>query len=76
MRSAIVQVKSAPIGKKKVITKESPINPANCYGDSKLQQKIVFSCLANIAIICAPMIYDKGSKGNYTISIDFDREYT
>lgn len=56
MRSAIVQVKSAPIGKKKVITTESPINPANCYGDSKLKQKIVFSCLANIAIICAPMI--------------------
>ena len=37
MSSAIVYGNSGKIGKKKVITKETPVNPANAYGDSKLQ---------------------------------------
>ena len=37
MSSAIVYGASAPIGRAKVITRETPVSPANCYGDSKVQ---------------------------------------
>ena len=37
MSSAIVYGDSAPIGKEKLITRDTPVNPANCYGDSKVQ---------------------------------------
>ena len=37
MSSAIVYGDSAPIGRPKMITKETPVSPANCYGDSKAQ---------------------------------------
>ena len=33
--SAIVYGNSAPVGKTKVITKNTPVSPSNCYGDSK-----------------------------------------
>ena len=36
MSSAIVYGDSAPIGKTKRITRETPVSPANCYGDSKV----------------------------------------
>ena len=28
---------SAPIGMSKMITRDTPVSPANCYGDSKVQ---------------------------------------
>ncbi|MBE7058216.1 MAG: NAD-dependent epimerase/dehydratase family protein [Ruminococcaceae bacterium] len=75
MSSAIVYGKSAPIGKKKVITKESSINPANCYGDSKIRAEEGIKSLCdndfNIVILRSPMIYGKGSKGNYPILAKF-----
>ena len=37
MSSAIVYGDSAPIGKMKMITKDTPFKPANCYGDSKVK---------------------------------------
>jgi len=37
MSSAIVYGESAPIGKEKIITMDTPVSPANCYGDSKVQ---------------------------------------
>ncbi len=37
MSSAIVYGDSAPIGKKRIITKDTPVSPANCYGDSKVR---------------------------------------
>ena len=37
MSSAIVYGDSAPIGKKKIITRDTPVSPANCYGDSKVK---------------------------------------
>ncbi len=53
----------------KVITKDTLPNPKNFYGDSKLQAEKGISDLKskdfNIAIIRPPMIYGKGSKGNY-----------
>jgi len=69
MSSVIVYGESAPIGKKKNITKDTPVCPANCYGDSKVQaengivplQDVCF----NVVVLRPPMIYGKGSKGNF-----------
>lgn len=55
--------------KLKMIIKDTEPNPANFYGDSKLQAEIKLSFLQddsfNIAIIRPPMIYGHDSKGNY-----------
>lgn len=71
MSSAIVYGESAPIGKSKMITKETPANPANCYGDSKLQAEIGLRKLEDekfkVVILRPPMIYGKSSKGNFPI---------
>lgn len=69
MSSAIVYGDSAPIGKKKVITKDTPTNPANCYGDSKVQAELGIISLQDetfkVCILRPPMIYGKGSRGNF-----------
>ena len=71
MSSAIVYGESAPIGKSKVITKETPVSPANCYGDSKVQAENGIRPLADnsfkVVILRPPMIYGRDSKGNYPI---------
>lgn len=71
MSSAIVYGDSAPIGKSKIITKDTPVNPANCYGDSKVQAENGIRPLGDdnykIVILRPPMIYGKGSKGNYPL---------
>ena len=69
MSSAIVYGDSAPIGKKKRITKDTPLFPANAYGDSKVQAEKGILSLADdtfkVVVLRPPMIYGKGSKGNY-----------
>lgn len=69
MSSIIVYGESAPYGKTKIITKDTQPEPANSYGDSKLQAEIKLLPLQddsfNLVIIRPPMIYGKGSKGNY-----------
>ena len=69
MSSAIVYGESGKIGKKKVITKDTPTNPANCYGDSKAQAELGILTLRDdtfkVCILRPPMIYGKGSKGNF-----------
>ena len=71
MSSAIVYGDSAPIGKSKIITRETPLNPANFYGDSKVQAELGLQQLNddsfNVVILRPPMIYGPGSKGNYKI---------
>lgn len=71
MSSAIVFGDSAPIGKSKVITKDTPVSPANCYGDSKVQAENGIRPLNEenfkVVILRPPMIYGKGSKGNYPL---------
>ena len=71
MSSAIVYGNSAPIGKGKRITKDTPVRPANCYGDSKVQAENGLRPLNddnfNVVILRPPMIYGKGSKGNYPL---------
>lgn len=69
MSSAIVYGESGKIGKKKVITGETPYNPANCYGDSKVQAELgilPLNCESfKVVVLRPPMIYGKGSKGNF-----------
>lgn len=69
MSSAIIYGDSAPYGKKKVITRETKPQPANFYGDSKLKADLGIQELAEpnflVTILRPPMIYGKGSKGNY-----------
>lgn len=69
MSSAIVYGDSGKIGKKKVITKDTPTDPANCYGDSKVQAELGIFPLQDetfkVCVLRPPMIYGKGSKGNF-----------
>lgn len=69
MSSAIVYGDSAPIGKEKIITKDTVPAPANCYGDSKLQAEKGILPLQddsfNVCVLRPPMIYGKGCKGNF-----------
>ena len=71
MSSAIVYGNSGPIGKGKRITKDTPVRPANCYGDSKVQAENGLRKLEDnsfrVVILRPPMIYGKGSKGNYPL---------
>lgn len=75
MSSAIVYGDSAPIGKMKMITKDTPVKPANCYGDSKVQAEKGIKKLEDVnfkvVILRPPMIYGKGSKGNYPVMAKF-----
>ena len=71
MSSAIVYGDSAPYGKSKRITKDTKPKPANFYGDSKWQADKGVRELADerftVTVLRPPMIYGKGSKGNYPI---------
>ena len=69
MSSAIVYGESSPYGKKRRITRDTEPTPANFYGDSKWQadkgvRKMADDCF-NVTVLRPPMIYGKGSKGNY-----------
>ena len=69
MSSIIVYGESAPIGKTKFITRDTPVCPANSYGDSKIRAEYGIRSLENesfkVVIVRPPMVYGKGSKGNY-----------
>lgn len=71
MSSIIVYGDSAPFGKTKVISAQTPASPANFYGDSKLQAEIGLEKLTEdsfrVCILRPPMIYGKNSKGNYPL---------
>lgn len=71
MSSMIVYGESAPYGKKKVIDEHTVPTPANFYGDSKLQADVAVRELEDdsfkVIVLRPPMIYGKGSKGNYPV---------
>lgn len=71
MSSAIVYGDSAPIGKQKMITKDTPVSPANFYGDSKVQAEKRIIPLNydgfKVVVLRPPMIYGPDSKGNYPV---------
>lgn len=60
------------------INPATPFDPDNFYGDSKVQAEIGLEKLENdkfnIAIIRPPMIFGKGSKGNYPLLSKFARK--
>lgn len=70
MSSAIVYGDSAPIGKSKIITRDTPYQPSNFYGDSKVQAEKGILPLSDenfkVVILRCPMIYGKGGKGNFS----------
>ncbi|MBO5372848.1 MAG: NAD-dependent epimerase/dehydratase family protein [Lachnospiraceae bacterium] len=79
--SMIIYGESAPYGKQRVITADTVATPANFYGDSKWQadkklQELSAEAIGNlkIAIVRLPMIYGKGSKGNYPLLAKFARK--
>lgn len=67
--SMIVYGDSAPYGKDKIIDEHTVPKAANFYGDSKLQADVAVRSFADdsfkVLVIRPPMIYGKGSKGNY-----------
>ncbi|MBS5190337.1 MAG: sugar transferase [Lachnospiraceae bacterium] len=69
MSSMIVYGESAPYGTEKIVDEYTVPNPANFYGDSKLQADMAVRDLADdsfkVLVLRPPMIYGKGSKGNY-----------
>lgn len=69
MSSVIIYGDSTPVGRQKHITAETEPAPANFYGDSKYQAEAELQKLQTagfqVAVIRAPMIYGKGSKGNF-----------
>lgn len=71
MSSMIVYGESAPLNQIKKVTKDTKPNPANFYGDSKLQADIQLDSLNDdnfkVCILRPPMIYGPNSKGNYQL---------
>lgn len=71
MSSMIVYGESAGIGETRIITKDTPLAPANFYGDSKVKAEEALQSLGGdsfkVVILRPPMIYGKGSKGNYPL---------
>lgn len=69
MSSAIVYGDSDPCDVFKPITKETPVNPSNFYGLSKVEAEIglMEQCDSSfrVAILRCPMIYGPGCKGNF-----------
>lgn len=69
MSSMIVYGDSAPYGKSKIIDEHTVPVAANFYGDSKLQADVAVRDMATdhfkVVVLRPPMIYGKGSKGNY-----------
>lgn len=69
MSSIIVYGNSAPIGQQKRISRNTPVAPANCYGESKARAEEGLLALRDpafrVVILRPPMIYGPGCKGNY-----------
>lgn len=71
LSSVIVYGDSAGVGKEKMLTADTVPQPSSFYGDSKLQgeEKLSEVCSKDfkVAILRLPMVYGKGSKGNYPL---------
>lgn len=69
MSSIIVYGESRKLNEARIIDKNTATNPSNFYGDSKIQAEKGIELLESdefkIVILRPPMIYGKGSKGNY-----------
>lgn len=69
MSSMIVYGDSAPYGKKRIIDEYTIPSPVNFYGESKWRGDVAVRKLGSkkfkVAVLRPPMIYGRGSKGNY-----------
>ena len=69
MSSMIIYGDSAPLGQSKKIDEYTDASPSNFYGDSKWQADKSIRELGDesfkVAVLRAPMVYGKNSKGNY-----------
>lgn len=69
--SMIIYGEASPYGKERVIDQYTVPAPSNFYGDSKWQGDMGVRRLADeyfkVAVLRLPMVYGKGSKGNYPI---------
>lgn len=69
MSSAIIYGDSAPYGRLKRIARDTKPHPSNFYGDSKWRADKGVRKLGDsdfiVTVLRPPMIYGKGSKGNY-----------
>lgn len=69
MSSIIVYGDSSSINKERIIDRSTIPQPSNFYGDSKLQAEegilVLQDDTFNVVVLRPPMIYGKGSKGNY-----------
>lgn len=74
MSSMIVYGESASAGKRKIINEHTVPSPINFYGDSKWKGDVGVRQLKSdtfkVAVLRPPMIYGKGSKGNYSVLSD------
>lgn len=72
--SSMIVFGNQPSSKTKITATTKP-NPDNFYGDSKLQAEIALQELDsnqfNVVLLRPPMIYGKGSKGNYPLLSKF-----
>ncbi len=73
--SSIIIYGKGSMGTCRIITKETPVHPDNFYGNSKWQAEKKLNTLKRdgfrLVILRPPMIYGKGSKGNYTMLSSF-----
>lgn len=71
LSSIIVYGIDSSVGKKRIISKDTVPNPSNFYGKSKLEAEEGILPLDDehfkVVILRPPMIYGKGSKGNYPV---------
>ncbi|OUO90134.1 NAD-dependent epimerase/dehydratase family protein, partial [Cloacibacillus sp. An23] len=69
MSSMIIYGADDPVGKEKIITKDTKPAPADFYGDSKLHADLAIQKLADdnfiVSIMRPPVIYGPGCKGNF-----------
>ena len=71
MSTAVVYGAGAPVGRNKIITKDTAPAPENLYGQSKLQAERGILDLEGpdfrVVILRPPLIYGPGCKGNYPV---------
>lgn len=69
MSSIIIYGADEPVGKEKIITKDTKPAPTDFYGDSKLQADLAIQQMADnnfvVSIMRPPVIYGPGCKGNF-----------
>lgn len=72
VRQFIFMSSSIVYGSQEFITRDTPLNPASFYGDSKVKAEEMLQTLHDdegfrVCVLRCPMVYGKGSRGNYPL---------